>query len=69
MQTKPSFGYKKQNEQYVLRPSCYAVIFNKDTTKIAMIQKGTRYFLPGGGIENNETKEASLHRELAEELS
>ncbi|MDZ5609222.1 NUDIX domain-containing protein [Bacillus pseudomycoides] len=68
MELKPTFGYKKEHQHYILRPSCYAVIFNDHHTKIAIIKKGTRYFLPGGGMEQNETKELCLHRELAEEL-
>ena len=68
MISKLTFGYKKPTEQYVLRPSCYAIIFNSTSSKIAVIQKGDRYFLPGGGMEGNETKEECLHRELLEEL-
>ncbi|HDR8172645.1 TPA: NUDIX hydrolase [Bacillus thuringiensis] len=67
MMSKLTFGYKKPTEQYVLRPSCYAIIFNS-SSKIAAIQKGGRYFLPGGGMEGDETKDACLHRELLEEL-
>ena len=67
MMSKLTFGYKKPTEQYVLRPSCYAIIFNS-SSKIAAIQKGNNYFLPGGGMEGNETKEECLHRELLEEL-
>ena len=37
-------------------------------SNIAIIQKGERYFLPGGGMESKETKEECLHRELLEEL-
>ncbi|MBO1625796.1 NUDIX hydrolase [Bacillus arachidis] len=68
MERKPTFGYKKENHNYILRPSCYAVIFNSHYTKIAIIKKGTRYFLPGGGKEQGETKELCLRRELVEEL-
>ena len=68
MMFKLTFGYKKPTEQYVLRPSCYAIIFNSTSSKIAIIQKGERYFLPGGGMEDNETKDECLHRELLEEL-
>lgn len=68
MISKLTFGYKKPTEQYVLRPSCYAIIFNSTSSKIAIIQKGDRYFLPGGGMEGNETKDECLHRELLEEL-
>ncbi|MBK5429250.1 MULTISPECIES: NUDIX hydrolase [Bacillus] len=68
MISKLTFGYKKPTVQYVLRPSCYAVIFDPTTSNIAIIQNGERYFLPGGGMEGTETKEACLHRELLEEL-
>lgn len=68
MKIQPTFGYKKENQDSILRPSCYAVIFNSYKTKIAIIKKGERYFLPRGGMEQNETNELCLHRELAEEL-
>ncbi|KFM99484.1 NUDIX domain-containing protein [Bacillus clarus] len=68
MMSKLTFGYKKPTVQYVLRPSCYAVIFNTTCSKMAIIQKGERYFLPGGGMEGTEKKEDCLHRELQEEL-
>ncbi|PEX83870.1 NUDIX hydrolase [Bacillus cereus] len=68
MLSKLTFGYKKPTEQYVLRPSCYAVIFHSSSSKVAVIQKGDRFFLPGGDMEDNETKEECLHRELLEEL-
>ncbi|MGG0153393.1 NUDIX hydrolase [Bacillus mycoides] len=68
MISKLTFGYKELTVQYVLRPSCYAIIFHSSSSKIAVIQKGDRYFLPGGGMEGNETKEECLHRELLEEL-
>ncbi|MFJ8353438.1 NUDIX hydrolase [Bacillus paramycoides] len=65
---KLTFGYKEPTVQYVLRPSCYAVIFNDTCSKIAIIEKGEHYFLPGGGMEGNETKVECLYRELFEEL-
>ncbi|WP_410982976.1 NUDIX hydrolase [Bacillus cereus] len=68
MSLKPSFGYKKENQHYILRPSCYAIIFDESCSKVAVIKKRTRYFLPGGGMENAETREVCLHRELLEEL-
>ncbi|AXK18984.1 DNA mismatch repair protein MutT [Bacillus toyonensis] len=68
MISKLTFGSKNPTVHYVLRPSCYAVIFNNTCSKIAIIEKGDRYFLPGGGMEGNETKEECLHREILEEL-
>ncbi|MGE7884853.1 NUDIX hydrolase [Bacillus sp. NPDC094077] len=68
MMSKLTFGFKNPTIQYVLQPSCYAVIFNDTFSKTAIIQKGERYFLPGGGMKGTETKEECLHRELLEEL-
>ncbi len=68
MISKLTFGLKKSTTHYVLRPSCYAIIFHSSSSKIAVIQKGDRYFLPGDGMEGNETKEECLHRELLKEL-
>ncbi len=68
MISKLTFGSKKRTVHYVLRPSCYSIIFHSSSSKIAVIQKGDRYFLPGGGMEGTETKEACLQRELLEEL-
>ncbi|MGH0964743.1 NUDIX hydrolase [Bacillus cereus] len=68
MISKLTFGLKKLTVHYELRPSCYAIIFQSSSSKIAVIQKGERYFLPGGGMEGTETKDECLHRELLEEL-
>ena len=67
MISKLTFGYKKPTEQYVLRPSCYAIIFNSTSSKIAIIQKKNATFTRGG-MESTETKDECLHRELLEEL-
>lgn len=56
MISKLTFSSKKRTVHYVLRPSCYAVIFHSSSSMIAVIQKADRYFLPGGGMEGNETK-------------
>ncbi len=64
-----TFGEKEEGKQYKLRPSVYGVIFKHHEDKIAVVQtRSGYYFLPGGGIENNETHGHCLKREALEEL-
>ena len=67
MISKLTFGYKKPTEQYVLRPSCYAIILTQPLQRLLLSKRRT-LFLPGGGMEGTETKDECLHRELLEEL-
>ncbi|MDP4147637.1 MAG: NUDIX domain-containing protein, partial [Bacillota bacterium] len=47
----------------------YSLIFNSQKDKIAIIQTSDgKYFLPGGGIENNENHQECLKREALEEM-
>ncbi|WP_214857793.1 NUDIX domain-containing protein [Exiguobacterium sp. s191] len=63
-----SFGQKENNQRYITRPAVYAVMFNRQLDKIAIIQKNDgKYFLPGGGIDAHETHEDCLKREVLEE--
>ncbi|WP_127533321.1 NUDIX hydrolase [Paenibacillus kobensis] len=64
-----TFGLKEEGNEYILRPAAYCLMFNKEKDKIAVIQTADgKYFLPGGGIENNETHEECLIREAQEEM-
>lgn len=63
------FGEKEDGREYIWRPAVYGVIFNEEKNRIAVIQAdGGKYFLPGGGIESNETHEQCLKREIVEEM-
>lgn len=64
-----TFGEKIEGKEYKWRPAVYCLMFNSQKDKIAIIQtKDGKYFLPGGGIENDETHEECLKREALEEM-
>jgi 8-oxo-dGTP diphosphatase len=46
----------------------YVVILN-EACAVAAVQGREKYFLPGGGAEQGETPEATIERELQEELA
>ncbi|PSL40190.1 8-oxo-dGTP diphosphatase [Planomicrobium soli] len=65
---KITFGEKTEGLDYLLRKGAYAVILNAAKDKAAIVRTNhDRYFLPGGGIEEQELPEECLHRELLEE--
>lgn len=62
------FGQKEDKAEYKIRLAVYLVLFDDKKEKLAIIQTSNGYFLPGGGIDNNESHEECLKREAIEEL-
>ena len=52
---------------YEDRPGSYGILID-DNKLIAVIRLDTNYFLPGGGIDDGESPEICLSREVREEL-
>lgn len=64
----PVFGIKEAEKEYQARYAAYAILVD-DQEKIALVQAPNgAFFLPGGEIEGNETKEEAIKREMLEEL-
>lgn len=61
----PVFGTRIAGCRYVVRPSAYAVL--RDEEGRVAIVRARGWFLPGGGIEANETAEEAVEREAKEE--
>lgn len=59
--------YKENNYQFHYRTS--AIIYNKDKTKILLFKSSNRdfYMLPGGKVNELESSEDALKREVKEE--
>lgn len=65
--TNFSINQPDKNKKYFQRIGAYGFIINNDNL-LALVKTKTGYFLPGGGIENNETLEDCLIRECYEEI-
>jgi 8-oxo-dGTP diphosphatase len=63
----PTFGKPQHGLTYTDRPGAYAVLRN-EKGEIAIVKTGFGAFLPGGGSDDGESLEQTLHREVFEEI-
>lgn len=59
------FGEQIPGKEYRGRRAAYALIFEQGQVGTVRTQRG--HFLPGGGLEGNESPEEAVRRELLEE--
>ena len=64
---KFSINQPEKDKKYTKRPGAYGIIKNTDNL-VAVIKTKTGFFLPGGGIENEESPDECLKRECLEEI-
>lgn len=62
------FGSPEPDVQYTERRAAYVVIVSDDG-RVAMVEGRQKYFLPGGGSLSGEAIEATVVREMQEELA
>ena len=60
------FGEVIDGQHYIEREGVYGLLFD-DAGKIAVIETPRGYFLPGGGIEGDESHQECVIREFLEE--
>lgn len=68
MTEQPTFGQCPDGVERRIRPGAYAVIFDAQG-RFAAVRGINKLFLPGGGIEPNESPEEALSREVREECA
>lgn len=62
----PTFGDREAHREYESRPGAYAIIPNEEGL-LAVVRTPNGIYLPGGGIEDRETPQIALEREVSEE--
>jgi 8-oxo-dGTP diphosphatase len=66
MESVPVFGTRLDGVTYKYRPSAYALVRNPHGD-FAIVRTAVACFLPGGGIDPNESPEQTVEREAQEE--
>lgn len=59
---------KIEGVEYRIRQGVYGVMVNREDNSVAVLKTSTGCFLPGGGVEGDETHEECLKRECIEEI-
>ena len=62
----PQFGLQETNREYQSRPGAYAILPSEEGL-LAVVKTPNGIYLPGGGIEAQETPQIALEREVSEE--
>ena len=62
----PQFGTRPPDREAVARPSAYAILRDAGG-RIAVVRTPEGVFLPGGGLEADESPDQAVVREVAEE--
>jgi 8-oxo-dGTP diphosphatase len=60
------FGVRKPERDIVLRTGVYGIVTDSEN-RVLIVKNRLGYFLPGGGVNENETYESALRREFLEE--
>lgn len=66
VQATPQFGLRDEGRVYTPRPGAYAVALDA-AERVLLVELDSGLFLPGGGLNDGETREQALHREVLEE--
>ena len=64
--TVPIFGRPPVGASAIIRPSAYAVVVDEEGS-LAIVRTPRGWYLPGGGIEPDETPRDAVRREAREE--
>lgn len=61
------FGDNRYKEFTKIRIACRGICFSNNKIVLSLLKKYNMYMIPGGGLEQNETLEECVEREVEEE--